>query len=228
MKKFMVYFNYRKGSIYIHLDGLLFDLKYDPSVIEIPVPRYFKEDDHIPIDIKFTKKVERDGKKKTLKGKKKSAKGKKKKAEAEQEDKKVFSLEEKETKIDSILSEFFKTDEPVAELTHDPFSMDLGIMSAIRMIQRNERGRQGRERYFLALDRYNQQVRMQNNKKNLHQGKLTKNDGAEQQSCEMIQKTIKGILARLEIEKLRKDEMIFLGMERAPKTEKQIEEDPIT
>ena len=60
---------------------------------------------------------------------------------------------------------------------------------------------------------------MQNNKKNLHQGKLTKNDGAEQQSCEMIQKTIKGILARLEIEKLRKDEMIFLGMERAPKTE---------
>jgi hypothetical protein len=25
----------------------LFDLKYDPSIIEIPVPRYFKEDDRI-------------------------------------------------------------------------------------------------------------------------------------------------------------------------------------
>jgi len=31
--------------MYVHLDQLLFDLKYDPSVIEIPVPRYFKEFD---------------------------------------------------------------------------------------------------------------------------------------------------------------------------------------
>jgi len=29
----------------VHLDQLLFDLKYDPSILEIPVPRYFKEDD---------------------------------------------------------------------------------------------------------------------------------------------------------------------------------------
>jgi hypothetical protein len=33
-------------------------LKYDPSVIEIPVPRYFKEDDQIPVDIKFLEKKE--------------------------------------------------------------------------------------------------------------------------------------------------------------------------
>jgi hypothetical protein len=26
-------------------------LKYDPSVIEIPVPRYFKEDDRIPVEL---------------------------------------------------------------------------------------------------------------------------------------------------------------------------------
>lgn len=45
MKKMMVLKNPRKGSYYVHLDQLLFDLKYDPSIIEIPVPRYFKEDD---------------------------------------------------------------------------------------------------------------------------------------------------------------------------------------
>jgi len=45
IKKYLVFYNFRAGSIYVHLDGLLFDLKYDPSVIEIPVPRYFREDD---------------------------------------------------------------------------------------------------------------------------------------------------------------------------------------
>jgi hypothetical protein len=45
MKKDMVLFNPRPKSLYVHLDQLLFDLKYDPSILEIPVPRYFKEDD---------------------------------------------------------------------------------------------------------------------------------------------------------------------------------------
>ena len=47
LKKDLVAFNPRPNSIYVHLDQLLFDLKYDPSIIEIPVPRYFKEDDRI-------------------------------------------------------------------------------------------------------------------------------------------------------------------------------------
>ena len=92
----------REGSIYVHLDGLLFDLKYDPSVIEIPVPRYFKEDDQIPIDIVFKDKVERDGGgKKGKKGKKggkgKKGKGKKKKkGDDDEPKKKVLTLNEKE------------------------------------------------------------------------------------------------------------------------------------
>jgi len=131
MKKFMAMFNYRAGSFYIHLDGLLFDLKYDPSVIEIPVPRYFKEDDQLPVDIKFTEKVEIEGGKKKKKGKKK---GKKKKTEDKEEEKKVITMEEKETKIDNILKEFFKTEEPVEEIVQDPFSFDFGFILAIRWI----------------------------------------------------------------------------------------------
>ena len=99
LKKYLVYYNFRPGSIYIHLDGLLFDLKYDPSVIELPVPRYFKEDDQIPIDIVFKEKVVREGAK-AKKGKrrgKKGGKGKKKKKKADDgPPKKVLSMNEKE------------------------------------------------------------------------------------------------------------------------------------
>ena len=65
MKKDLAVFNNRPNSIYVHLDQLLFDLKYDPSIIEIPVPRYFREDDRIPIEVELKEKPEIDtGKKK--------------------------------------------------------------------------------------------------------------------------------------------------------------------
>lgn len=76
LKKDLVAFNPRGNSIYVHLDQLLFDLKYDPSIIEIPVPRYFKEDDRIYPEFDFKEKLDRGGKKpKKKKGKKKKKKG---------------------------------------------------------------------------------------------------------------------------------------------------------
>jgi len=85
-KKKMIEVNPRKDSLYVHLDSLLFDLKFDPSVIEIPVPRYFKEDDRVEVDVVFKEKVERDGKK-SKKTKKKVAKAKKgKKAKKTEEE----------------------------------------------------------------------------------------------------------------------------------------------
>merc|ERR1711939_110192 len=87
MKKDLVLFNPRPASIYVHLDQLLFDLKYDPSVIEIPVPRYFKDaDDVIPVDINFREEVDRGG---IVKKKVKVKKGKKKKKKAAAEDEEV-------------------------------------------------------------------------------------------------------------------------------------------
>ena len=92
----MVLFNPRPNSVYVHLDQLLFDLKYDPSFIEIPVPRYFKEDDRIPVDIQFNEKVQKDTDKKKKK-KKKPAKKKKKKDDDDEDKKKEpeMPLEEK-------------------------------------------------------------------------------------------------------------------------------------
>ena len=77
---------------------MLFDLKYDPSIIEIPVPRYFKEDDRIDVDLIFKEKVDRGGKKKGKKKKKAKKKKGKKKKKADDEEKKeeVDSIDRKE------------------------------------------------------------------------------------------------------------------------------------
>ena len=156
MKRYLMAYNYRPGSIYVHLDGLLFDLKYDPSVIEIPVPRYFKEDDNIPVDLVFKEKVERDGEKKK-KGKKKKKKGKKgKKKEAKPEEKEPPpSQSTKEFWINEVLKKRFESDDPVEEIVHDPFTLEIEFKLAIRLIQKNERGRQGRNRYLDALQKIN-------------------------------------------------------------------------
>ena len=43
-----------------------------------------------------------------------------------------------------------KTTEPEEEIVHDPFTLDMEFISAIRMIQRNDRGRQYRNRLKTA------------------------------------------------------------------------------
>jgi phage anti-repressor protein len=43
------------------------------------------------------------------------------------------------------------TDEAETEIVHDPFTLDMDIVSAIRLIQKNERGRQGRYRILFIL-----------------------------------------------------------------------------
>lgn len=142
-------FNPRPGIIYVHLDQLLFDLKYDPSILEIPIPRYFREDDRLPVELKWAEKVEREGKKK--KKKKKAKKKKKKKGDEEKKPDPPMPLEEKTQMVDKMLDECFAHHEPEYEVVHDPFTMDMDILSAIRLIQKSERGRQGRDRVLMFL-----------------------------------------------------------------------------
>ena len=191
IKRDLVYYNFRQNSIYVHLDGLLFDLKYDPSVIEIPVPRYFKEDDQIPVDIVFTDKVEREDGKKKKKKNRKSTKGKKKKKKAADDEPKkpVMSMNEKEKIISDVMIKRFETDDPVEEVAFDPFTLDLEITSAIRLIQKNERGRQGRGRYLDALQKITGAMKASDLRKRMHNGKIHQpnKQEAEDQSAEVIQ-----------------------------------------
>jgi hypothetical protein len=134
----------------VHLDQLLFDLKYDPSILEIPVPRYFREDDRLPVEMKWAEKVERDEGKKKKKKKKKKAK-KKKKGDEEKPPPPPMPLEEKQQMVDKMLDEHLLHHEAEFEVVHDPFTMEMDILSAIRTIQKNERGRQGRDRVLMFL-----------------------------------------------------------------------------
>jgi phage anti-repressor protein len=43
------------------------------------------------------------------------------------------------------------TAEPEEEIIHDPFILDMDFVNAIRLVQKNERGRQGRMRIMLIL-----------------------------------------------------------------------------
>jgi IQ and AAA domain-containing protein len=221
IKKDLVDFNPRRGSIYVHLDQLLFDLKYDPSVIEIPVPRYFKEDDRIPVDIKFLEKPDKKEKKKKKKGKKK----KKKKADDEEEEKKPPppSLIEKRQLLDSLLNEYVGTDEPEKEIVHDPFTLDMDIVQAIRIIQKNDRGRQYRDRIIKIVETW------RDSKDAPGVGGI--NPHAEElsieEACIRLQRIFKGIIDRKRIEQIRNEELAFLGM--APKTKDSTDksQDPI-
>ena len=130
----------RKGTMYIHLDQLLFDLKYDPSVIEIPVPRYFKDiQDRIPVDIKFSTIAMNRKKEKPKK------KGKKKKANDDDEKEEKLTLAKQMDEVKRAYKDTIKVDKPdvFEEHVHDVFTIDMTADYAIRVLQTNERGRQG-------------------------------------------------------------------------------------
>lgn len=134
MKKDLVAFNNRPTSIYVHLDQLLFDLKYDPSIIEIPVPRYFKEDDNIRHELLklFKEPPVRDAPKKKKKAKKK--KKKKKGGDEEEKEEEPIRLDEKIGIMDSLLDKYKGTKDPEIEVTQDPFELEINFNHALRLI----------------------------------------------------------------------------------------------
>jgi IQ and AAA domain-containing protein len=223
VKKDLVLFNPRPASMYVHLDQLLFDLKYDPSIIEIPVPRYFKEFDQIPVDIQFKEPVEKEGVKKKKKKAKKSKKKKKKKADDDDEPKEPPRDIEKDYRdVDKAIEEAHLTLAPIKEIVTEPLSMELdNVHDAIRLIQKNERGRQGRYRMLIIVKTFKQEEMEREMFQKIKDGliKEKSRDELDNEATLLIQKRMKGVLARKRIDDLRQEEMVFLGMSRKPKNE---------
>lgn len=114
--------------------------------------------------------------------------------------------------MDKMLDEHFSHHEPEYEVVHDPFTMDMDILSAIRLLQKNERGRQGRDRVLMMLKKQ-KDIEIATRKRQ----QMLENDGQEPEDeadkmILMIQNRIRGILSRKEGEDLRQKEMEFLGM----------------
>merc|ERR1719272_2888052 len=132
------------------MDQLLFDLKYDPTVVEIPVPRYFKEvEDNIEVKIAFKETVVRPGKKKKKGRRKKKGKKKKKKDDVPIDkmtlwkQTRIVECAYKDVGMDMTTEEISAG---VGEQVHDLLYEPMSIEAAIRHIQTFERGCQGTAR----------------------------------------------------------------------------------
>jgi len=73
-----------------------------------------------------------------------------------------MTMKEKEFKVNKILQTVHNNTEAEVEIVHDPFSLKMDMVSAIRYISKNERGRQGRLRYNVIIE----SVAKANDKKN--------------------------------------------------------------
>ena len=218
----MVRCNVRKGHDLIHLDDLLVPFKMDPEVLEIPIPNYFKEDDRVPIDIKFKEPIGDKKKKKKKKGKKKKVKDDKDKKKEE-----TKSLVEKQQLMDKYLEDVYETAEPEEEEVTDPYTLDMDFVHAIRLIQKNERGRQYRQRLLQILVMHRKKKIEAERKKRIMEGldQEPSDEQVEKKASIFLQKRLRGMLARKYLEKMRQEELIFLGMARKEKTAEELEND---
>jgi hypothetical protein len=196
LKNNLILFNNRPNSIYVHLDQLLFDLKYDPSVIEIPIPRFFKEDDRLPMDENFKEAVDRGKKKKKAKG---GGKKKKKKKTAEVKEDPKLNLDEKTQLMDNLHVQYNKKGVIAEEeVVHDPFTLEINIHFGLRLIQKNDRGRQGIARICTLIKKIEETYQQNELARKMKEGKITRDldENKEAKASVYVQKRIRGILAR--------------------------------
>lgn len=207
----------------------MFDLKYDPSIIEIPIPRYFKEDDRIEIQEQFEGQADLRIKSKIPRPKKKP--DKKKKGEEEEKVEPIY-LEEKKMTFDTAMAKhnLKGSTHPEVEVIHDDVvNPRITIIKAIEDIQRNERGRQGIARIKVLERKIKEELMRKDLEKKAREGTLKKDDEDEKENkaCTYVQRRIRGILARKLVYQMRTEEMEFLGMTRKVTTYDDPLDDPL-
>jgi|694.fasta_scaffold101749_2 hypothetical protein len=95
--------------------------------------------------------------------------------------------------------------------------------TAIRIIQKIERGRQGIVRALKAAYYQKREIKKLNKKKEAAGNENFEFDDSENQKREqviMIQKTIKGFMARRHVDRIREEELTFLGILKKPQDPK--------
>eukprot|EP00826_Nyctotherus_ovalis_P053990 TRINITY_DN704_c0_g2_i7.p1 TRINITY_DN704_c0_g2~~TRINITY_DN704_c0_g2_i7.p1 ORF type:complete len:828 (-),score=357.22 TRINITY_DN704_c0_g2_i7:684-3167(-) len=209
IKEKLIEHNRRPHSTLVHLDDVLMDLKLDPRVLEIPVPRWLRDnmepDEHLKL-LNLEEKSEETKEKKT----KKTATDSKKATKAAEEPKVPQTLAEKNAWYDKIIEENkIQEEEEVTE----PFAYEMDIVMAIRLIQKNERGRQWRRRLLQIISIRRRALKDAETKRRIREGLETSSvTEKDNKATLLIQKRLKGLIARAKIEKMRQEELQFLGM----------------
>lgn len=163
---------------YINLDDILVDLKLPPETLDVPVPRYFRED---------------------------SA------AEISARDKLVLGymqLKHGGTQGMQLGEEEDQDAAAVANMTLD---------RAIEIIQRNERGRQGKQRAIYIKE-------MREDEKRRHMYDATEQvDMDSDIAAANIQRLFRGCAARHRAKREREDELVYIGMKPPPYSNHELE-----
>ena len=154
---------------YVHLDDILVDLKLSPETLEIPVPKYFREDQ---------------------------------KRLLQQRDKLVSGYMRLKHNTDEIfIGDDFTVNKAVEGMTLD---------KAIDIIQRNERGRQGHERFRLI-----QEVREKEKNNRVFDASAQLEMDTDIASTN-IQRMFMGHVCRIQAKRERQEELQFVGMRDRP------------
>lgn len=127
------------------------------------------------------------------------------------EDDENKTREERNQAIDKLLAQFHDTSMPEEEVFEEKFVLEANMETAIRILQKNDRGRQGIE-YALKL-KYKKREEMKK-KKQLQQNSEISDDNAREEAILVVQKYYRGYKAREYVDKLRQDEFEFLGMKK--------------
>jgi phage anti-repressor protein len=88
-------------------------------------------------------------------------------------------LDEKTQLMTENLKQHAGTDEVETEIVHDPFTLDMDIIMAIRLIQKNERGRQGRYRILFILNKMKMQRQELEMTRKIREGVATEQSKSE-------------------------------------------------
>jgi hypothetical protein len=81
------------------------------------------------------------------------------------------------------MNEVGQSTEPKTEIVKDPFTIELCIADAIRLIQKNERGRQGRFRMLLILQRLRAERHAIDNRRKLLEGLIKDKTNEEKENA---------------------------------------------
>jgi len=211
IKEKLIEHNRRPHSTLVHFDDVLMDLKLDPRVLEIPIPRWLRDnmkpDEHLKL-LNLEEKSEEKKEKKTTDTKK-----------AVEEPKVPQTIEEKNAWYDKIIEDNkIQEDEEVTE----PFAYEMDIVMAIRLIQKNERGRQWRQRLLKIISIRRKAVKDAETKRRIKEGlEMATATEKDNKATLLIQKRLKGYIARAEVDKMRQKELEFLGMMEKTKTKEE-------
>jgi len=131
--------------------------------------------------------------------------------------------------MDGLLQEYQGFTTPEVEVVMEPLQLSVDIHQAIRMIQKNDRGRQGIWRVNMVIKQLKNLMMKEELGRKFKEGKIQREseENKENNACVYVQRRIRGIIARKHVEKVRADEMEFLGMQMKKKTKEELKNDPI-